>query len=359
MERNLSLIVNPRNIYTELAIYDMHNIVFHKKINHSEKDLKKYKCYCSQTDFRKDLILAELDKNEINTGQIKFVFGRGGLIRPVESGVYEVSNKMVDDLVNCRLGKDVVNLGGVLAFHLAKSFDNCQAYIADPVVVDEMHEIAKITGHPDIRRKSVFHALNQKVVGRKYADSIRKNYDDLNLIVAHIGGGTSVGAHKKGKVVDVNQAFDGEGPFSAIRAGSLPIGELIRACYSGEYTMDEMLQKQSAQGGLYAYFNTYSAMEVCQLRDEGNPKAELILNAMIYQIAKSIASMSVVFDGQKIDGIIITGAIAKDEKISSKIKSLVGHISEVFIYPGSDILAGLNYYANLINRGEIKVKQYI
>jgi butyrate kinase len=344
--------------FTRVAVYQGNSTLFFKKINHHKLEEGEYPLFNDQADFRTAVILKELKENDIEIKHIKVIIGRGGLIKPVKSGVYKVNDSMIHDLRTTEYGEDVVNLGGLLANGIAKAIDGATAYIADPVVVDELQDVARFTGRPEFKRRSIFHALNHKISARKYAKIKYSEYENMNLIVAHLGGGISIGAHKKGRVIDANQAYDGDGPFSPIRSGSLPMGDVIKLCYSGKYTKEEMLKKQSGQGGLYAYFNTHSAFDVCQMRDAGDEKAKEVLSAMAYQISKYISSLYVCFDGETVDGIIITGGLAKDDKFVREIRNRVEIIAPVYVIPGAEVLGALAYYGQMILRGETEVKEY-
>lgn len=356
--RDLVLALNPRMYFTRVAVYQGNSTLFFKKINHHDLKEGNYPLFNDQAANRTSVILKELEENDIEIKHIKVVIGRGGLIKPVKSGVYKVNEKMIQDLRCSEFGEDVVNLGGLLANGIAKAIDGAQAYIADPVVVDEFQDIARFTGRPEFKRRSIFHALNQKISARKYAKIKYSEYENMNLIVAHLGGGISIGAHKKGRVIDANQAYDGDGPFSPIRSGSLPMGDVIKMCYSGEYTKDEMLKKQSGQGGLFAYFNTHSAFDVCQMRDAGDKKAAEVLSAMAYQVSKFISSLYVCFDGEPVDGIVITGGLAKDDTFVREIRNRVEIIAPVYVMPGAEVLGALSYYGQMILRGETEIKDY-
>ncbi len=356
--RDLVLALNPRMYFTRVAVYQGNSTLFLKKINHHDLETEMYPSFEDQVDFRTSVILKELKENDVEVKNIKVIIGRGGLLKPVESGVYRVNSKMIKDLSSSEFGDDVVNLGGLLANGIAKAIDGAHAYIADPVVVDELQDIARFTGRPEFKRRSIFHALNQKISARKYAKIKYSEYEKMNLIVVHLGGGISIGAHKKGRVIDTNQAYDGDGPFSPIRSGSLPMGDVIRMCYSGKFTMDEMLKKQTGDGGLYSYFKTHSAFDVCQLRDAGDEKAAEVLSAMAYQVSKYISSLYVCFDGEKLDGIIITGGLAKDDTFVSEIRNRVEIIAPVYIMPGAEVLGALSYYGQMILRGETDIKDY-
>jgi len=250
------LAINPGSTSTKIAVYENEIPIFLKNLRHSKEELEQFEKITDQFQFRKDLILEQLREAEIDLNSIKIIVGRGGLLKPIESGVYLVNRQMIHDLRNSPLGEHASNLGGLIAHDIAKSLPNAKAYIANPVVVDEMDEIARFAGHPNFKRISIFHALNQKAVAMEHAKSIMRNYEDLNLIVVHLGGGITVGAHRKGRVVDVNQGLDGEGPFSPERSGTLPVGDLVRMCFSGKYSQKEIMKMIQGEGGLAGYFGT-------------------------------------------------------------------------------------------------------
>lgn len=356
-DKNLILVINPRFPFTKIGVYNNKNLVFLKKINHPEEDLQKFSKFEDQTEYRKESILKELKGNDIDFENIRVVISRGGLIKPVKSGVYLVDDKVKGDLQNSVQGTDVVNLGGLISESLVKHFPNAHAFIADPVTVDEYDDIAKVTGLPEIKRRSIFHALNQKYVARKYAKSINQEYNDLNLIVAHLGTGITIGAHKKGMVVDSSMGYDGDGPFSPIRAGSIPTGDLIRLCFSGKYTKEELLKKVSVEGGLFAYFGTFSGLEIDQKVTEGDKEASFIFEAMAYQISKTIGSMYTVL-AASVDAIIITGPIANSSWLVRKILERVEKIAPVIVYPGSDDIKTLAHKGLEVLYGEEDVLNY-
>jgi len=354
---NLILVINPRFPFTKIGVYNNKNLVFLKKIKHAEEDLKKFSKFEDQTQYRKDLIVKELKENDIDFEHIRVVISRGGLIKPLKSGVYLVDDKVIQDLNNQTQGTDVVNLGGLISKSIIKDFPNAHAFIADPVVVDEYDDIARITGLPEIKRRSIFHALNQKFVARRYAKSINKEYNDLNLIVAHLGTGITIGAHQKGRVIDSNMGFDGDGPFSPIRAGSLPTGDLIKLCFSGKYSEEELLRKVSVEGGLHAHFGTFSGIEIDQRVTEGDEEASLIYEAMGYQISKTVGSMFAVLAGN-VDAIIITGPIANSSWLVRKIVERLENIAPVTVYPGSDDIKTLALKGLAVILGEDEVLKY-
>jgi butyrate kinase len=264
---------------------------------------------------------------------------------------------MLHDLKNSPVGEHASNLGGLIAHDIAQSLPDSHAYIANPVVVDEMDDIARFTGHPEFSRKSVFHALNQKAVAREHAKSIMRDYEDLNLIVVHLGGGITVGAHRRGKVVDVNQGLDGEGPFSPERTGTLPVGDLVRMCFSGMYTQKEIIEMIKGKGGLVAYLKTNSAYDAEMKAFEGDVKAKAVLEAMVYQVAKEIGAMSTVLKGD-VDGILITGGVANSKWLVNLLTERIHKIAPTHIYPGEDEMRALAFNGLRVLRGEADIKEY-
>jgi butyrate kinase len=265
---------------------------------------------------------------------------------------------MKEDLTAGYLGQHASNLGGLIADDIASSLCCATAFIVDPVVVDELQPIARISGNPEIERKSIFHALNQKAVSRLYAASVNRKYEDLNIIVAHMGGGISVGAHKKGKVIDVNNALNGDGPFSPERSGGLPSGQLADLCFSGKFTHDQVKLMITGKGGMMAYLGTNSFIDVCRLAKNGDEKALLIREAASYQIGKEIGAMAAVLNG-KVDAIILTGGMAFEDANIKSIKSMVGFIADVIVYPGEDELKALAFNGLLALDGKIEIKNYV
>jgi len=355
---SLILAINPRYPFTKIGVYNNNKLIFLKKINHIEDNLKILKDCGELTIIRKNAVLRELKDNSIPLDDIRVVIARGGLTKPVKSGVYHVNDKIVKDLSECRLGKDIVNLGGLVADALAKELPNAKAFIADSVVVDEYDDIARVTGLPELKRRSIFHALNQKAIARKYAKSVGKKYEELNLIIAHLGTGITVGAHKKGLVVDSNMGYDGDGPFSPIRAGSLPVGDLIKLCYSGKYTENELLTKVSIEGGLYAHLGTYGAEEVDKRVQEGDQKAAFIFEAMAYQVSKTIGSMYPVLNGE-VDAILLTGGIAHSQWFVRKIIERVKKLAPIVVYPGADDIETLALRGLSVINGDEEVFEYL
>jgi butyrate kinase len=357
MAKRLLLIINPGSTSTKFALYEEDTSLFELTLAHSAEDLADFRKITDQFHFRRDLIVWELGYRNTDLKRIAAVVGRGGLVKPIESGIYEVNDKMLEDLASGVMGQHASNLGGLIAHEIAASLPNARAFIVDPVVVDELQPEARLSGHPEIERVSIFHALNQKAVARAYAQSVNKKYEDMNLIVAHLGGGISVGAHRKGRVVDVNNALHGDGPFSPERSGALPSGQLADLCFSGKYTHDEVKLMITGKGGMVAYLGTNNYRDVCRMADEGNKKAALVRDAASYQVAKEIGSMAAVLGG-KVDAIILTGGMAYQENLTSQIKGMVRFIAPVILYPGEDEIKSLAFNGLLALNGKIEVKTY-
>ena len=297
-----------------------------------------------------------LKENNIDVNSLDAIVGRGGMLRPIPGGTYEVTDKLLEDLKVGVSGQHASNLGGILAHEIAKEV-GIKSFIVDPVVVDELQDIARISGMPELPRRSIFHALNQKAVAKRYAKENNKKYDELNLVVVHMGGGVSVAAHKNGQVIDVNNTLDGDGPFSPERAGSVPVGDLVKLCFSGKYTESEVYSKIVGKGGYVAYLNTNDVREVLKAIEEGDNHAKLIFDAFIYQISKAIGEMSVVLKG-KVDTIILTGGIAYSPVVINAIKENVNWISNLTVYPGEDELLALAQGAIRVLDEEEEAREY-
>jgi butyrate kinase len=357
MTDRLILAINPGSTSTKFSLFEEERLVFEKTLRHSSEELKDFERITDQFRFRKDLIMNELSERKIDLARIAAVVGRGGLVKPIESGIYRVNQKMKDDLTNGYSGQHASNLGGLIADDIASSLCCASAYIVDPVVVDELQAIARLSGHPEIERKSIFHALNQKAVARIYAASKGRKYEELNLIIAHMGGRETVGPHKNGSVLDVNNALNGDGPFSPERSGGLPSGQLVDLCFSGRFSCDEIKTMLTGKGGMVAYLGTNSFIEVCKMAEKGDKKARLVMNAASYQVGKEIGAMAAVLSG-KVDAIILTGGMAYQDTYVSEISSMVSFIAEVVVYPGEDELKALAYNGLLALDGKIEVKTY-
>lgn len=357
MTQELILVISPKAVSTRVAVYENHNVIFLHDIIHPDQDLGRFSHYLEQINYRRDNILFELDENGICLDCIKAVVGRGGLVKPVESGIYEVNDEMLRDLKSSEYGQDHINLGGILAYEISAHFPEMRALISDPVTVDEYCNLARYTGHPNFDKKSVFHTLNHKSVAKKHAKSVMSQYEDMRLIVAHLGSGISVAAHKNGNVIDSNQVLDGDGPFSPERTGSLPLGDVIRYCFNSGKTEAEVHEMVQNKGGLFAYLNTYSVREVEKKVNEGDKYAEEVFSAMAYQVGKEIGAMFAVLEAN-VDAILITGGIAKSSWFVNKIVERVGKMADVHIYPGDYEEESMVNSALAAIRGEVEVLKY-
>jgi len=357
MEIHRILVINPGSTSTKIGVFRNEKSRFLKSIVHSAEDLKAFQKISEQYEYRKNIILDELRKAEVKLNEITAVIGRGGLVKPIESGVYEINERLKEDLKLGVLGEHASNLGGLIADEIAKTLPAARAFIADPVVVDELQSIARVSGHPKFERISIFHALNHKAVAKAYAKFLEKEYEDLNLIVAHMGGGVTIAAHRNGRVIDVNQGLDGEGPFSPERSGTLPVGALATLCFSGEYSLDDVKKMITGNGGYVAYLGTNDAYAVEIMAEKGNKKAQLIQEAMAYQVGKEIGAMSAVLKGN-VDAIILTGGVAYSSWIVDYLKTMVAHIAKVVVYPGEDEMKTLAMNALHVMRGDLACKKY-
>ncbi|RKX42517.1 MAG: butyrate kinase [Thermotogae bacterium] len=351
------LVINPGSTSTKLAVFEDEKQVVSKTLRHDTEELKSFKSVADQYKFRERIILNFLKRAGFELTDFVAIVGRGGLIQPVVSGTYEVNELMLEELKQAKNGEHASNLGAILANELAKAA-GVKAYIVDPVVVDEMQPVARISGHPSIKRRSIFHALNQKAVARKAAFQLGKTYENVNLIVVHMGGGISIGAHVKGRVVDVNNALDGEGPFTPERSGDLPLTQVIDLCFSGKYNYTEMKRKLTGQGGLVSYLGTNSAQKVQQMIEQGNAHTKLVYRAMVYQIAKWIGKTAAAMKGD-VDAVILTGGLAYDEKFLVKwLKEYISFIAPVLVFPGGNEEEALALGALRVLRGEEQARVY-
>ena len=350
------LIINPGSTSTKIGVYEGEKEILEETLRHSAEEILKYDTIFDQLDFRKKVILKVLKEKGIDINELDAVVGRGGMLKPIEGGTYEVNEAMVEDLKIGVQGPHASNLGGILSNEIAKEIGK-RAFIVDPVVVDEMEDVARLSGVPELPRKSKFHALNQKAVAKRYAKEHNTSYEDVNLIVVHMGGGVSVGAHRKGRVIDVNNALDGDGPFSPERAGGVPSGELLEMCFSGKYSKEEVYKKLVGKGGFVAYANTNDARDLIKLSQEGDEKGSLIFDAFIYQIAKEIGSMAVVLDGE-VDAIVLTGGIAYSDYVTNAINKKVKWIAPMVVYGGEDELLALAQGAIRVLDGVEEAKIY-
>ena len=357
MDATYILVINPGATSTKIAVYQGNRSVFLKTIRHECDELASFKKATDQLEYRKKLVLDEVETNHIPFDRVGVIIARGGLIHPIESGVYEVNKDMIADLEKGVMGDHASNLGGLIANSLLRKFPHAGAYIADPVVVDEMQDVARISGHPEFERISIFHALNQKSVARTYAHSRGVEYEDLNLVIAHLGSGISVGAHQKGRVIDVNNALDGEGPFGPERSGTLPAGALARFCLEKDMEWSKLKKMFTGEGGLYAYAGHKDAQRLEKEANDGDPKAKLLMSAMAYQISKEIGAMATVLDG-KVDAILITGGMAHNPDLTGEVKKRVDFIAPVLIFPGEDEMRALAQNGALLLSGKVTPQEY-
>lgn len=347
------LAVNPGSTSTKISVSDDENLIFEATINHSREELKKYKRISDQYEMRKDLVIAEVKKHGLPV-QFDAIIGRGGLAKPVKSGVFRVNDQMVEDQRKA-LHQHACDQGCIIAHEIAEEI-GCPSFVADPGVVDELAPEAKISGSPLLPRYCIWHALNQKAIARRYAKDHGTRYEDLNLIVCHLGGGISIAAHDHGEAIDANNALDGEGPFSPERAGSLPAADLIRLCFSGQFTEKELLKRIAGQAGLIAHLGTNDMKEIESRIARGDKHAELVVDAMIYQVAKNIASEGAVLCGN-IDAILLTGGLVRSDYLVSRLRERISFLAPIHCYPGEDEMQALAFNALdvLHHRREAKV----
>ncbi len=357
MENEFILAINPGSTSTKIAVFRNTKEVFLKNIKHAAEDLAGFERITDQYTFRKQIVIRELEDAAFALDQFVAIVGRGGLIKPIPSGVYQVNESMINDLRAGIMGQHASNLGGLIAHDIADAIPGARAYIADPVVVDEMEDIARISGHPKFERVSIFHALNQKAIARQHAKSVSMDYEEMHLIVAHLGGGISVGAHRRGRVIDVNNALNGDGPFSPERSGGLPAYALVEACFSGEHTQEEIRKMITGKGGLVAYLGTNDAYDVEKRVAAGDEKARLIEKAMAYQVAKEIGAMSTVLKGH-VDSILLTGGIAYGRSFVDTLTERILHIGPVYVYPGEDEMRALAMNGLMVHKGEVEPLVY-
>ncbi len=351
-----SLIINPGSTSTKIGVFEGENLLFEETLRHSTEEIGQFATIVDQKDFRKKIITDLLKEKDFDLKSLDVVVGRGGMLKPIPGGTYAVTDDLLADLKVGVQGQHASNLGGILAREIGDSI-GVPSYIVDPVVVDELMPIARYSGIPELPRTSVFHALNQKAVAKRYAKEIGKPYESLRLIVVHMGGGVSVGAHENGRVVDVFNALDGDGAFSPERAGAVPSGSLIKMCFSGKYTEKEVYSKAVGMGGFNAYLNTNDMREVTRRANEGDEKAAEVKQAFVFQVAKDIGSMACVLNG-KVDQILVTGGIAYGADVVAALKERAEWIAPFTVYPGEDELLALAQGAIRVLNGEEKAMTY-
>ena len=351
-----SLIINPGSTSTKIGVFEDETLLFEETLRHSTEEIAQYASIVDQKDFRKQIILDLLAKKNFDINSLQVIVGRGGMLKPIPGGTYAVSDELLEDLKIGKQGQHASNLGGILAREIGDSI-GVPSYIVDPVVVDELMPIARYSGVPELPRTSVFHALNQKAVAKRYAKEKGVSYDSLNLIVVHMGGGVSVGAHEKGRVIDVFNALDGDGVVSPERAGAVPSGALIKMCFSGEYTEKEVYKKIVGNGGFNAYLGTNDMRDVAKMIADGDAHADEVREAFILQVCKNIGSMACVLKG-KVDRIIVTGGIAYNKEVVDKMEERAGFIAPFTVYPGEDELLALAQGALRVLNGEEEAMKY-
>ena len=349
------LTINPGSTSTKIAIFRNEEQMWSLTIRHSADEIARFATVWDQLEWRLKIISDALRDKHEDIRFLSAVVGRGGLLKPIEGGVYEVNEAMERDLRNGKM-QHAANLGAVIARRIAEQA-GIKAYIADPPIVDELQEEARITGLKELPHIPVFHALNHKAVARLYARTNGRRYEDLNLIVVHMGGGISVGAHRKGRVVDVNNAYDGSGPIAPERAGTLPAGQLAELCFSGRYTLAEIRKKCCGRGGIVDRLGTNSIIEVEARAKQGDAEARMMIDTMCYTIGKSIGAMAAVLKGE-VDAVILTGGLANNEDITRYISSMCSFIAPITVYAGEDEMQALAESGLMVLRRETEVKTY-
>lgn len=357
MKDFLQLIINPGSTSTKIAIYKNNEELFTETIRHSVDKISKFKKIADQFEFRRDMILDFLNKKSIDINELDGIVARGGLLKPLEGGTYKINKTMCYELESASNGEHASNLGAIIANSISEKAGNIPSFITDPVVVDEMIPEARLTGISEINRKSILHALNQKAIARKVAVEISKKYDDCNLIVAHLGGGISIGAHYKGKIIDTNNALNGDGPITPERAGSVPAGDLVDLCFSGNFTQNEIKKKLTGKGGLVAHLGTNDGREIENMVNSGDEKAIKVVKAMAYTIAKCIGERAVSLKG-KVDAIAITGSMAYFKKLIEWITEYVSFIAPIILQPGENEMKSLAESGLRVLKNEEQAKDY-
>lgn len=348
------LVLNLGSTSSKVSVFTNYDMLFEDVIRHNIEQTNLP--LIDQVPIRLESIKKSLEQHQISLQAIDAIACRGGVLKPVEGGTYLINDMMYHDLKTFKYGFHASNLSGVIGYELSQEL-NIHSYIVDPVVVDELIPDARITGIKGIERRSIFHALNHKSVAKQYASEIGKKYEDINVIVAHLGGGISVGAHRKGRVIDVNDGLLGEGPFSPERAGSIPNDALIKWVIDHDFTVIEANNELSKHSGLLSYFGTNDFIKVEEMMANGDETAKLVLDAMCYQISKSIGSCAVVLEGQ-VDQIILTGGLSYSKYLINKVKRYVSWLQNVTIYEGEKEMHALNVGVMDLLHGKISTKSY-
>ena len=351
------LAINPGSTSTKIAIFDDETLVNEIGLDHPVEQMNKFPTTFSQLDFRYEVITDYLKSINFDINSLDACVGRGGYLHPIEAGTYTVNDAIRHDLEIALNGDHAANLGGLLARKIGDQV-GCPSYIVDPTAVDELQDVARISGMPDIKRVSKIHALNMRAVAREYAKSIGKKMEDLNLVIAHMGGGCTTGLLSHGRKIDMFNGLDGDGAFAPTRSGAVPVGDLIRLCYSGKYpTVDDMMKRAVGDAGIAAYLGTADMREVNKMIENGDEKAKLIKEAFIYQHAKDIGSLATANKG-KIDAILLTGGIAYDKSVTGELAEYTSWIAPVVTIPGEREMIALALGALRVLNGEEEAKTY-
>lgn len=356
MKKYRILSINPGAGSTKVALFDDEELVFQENIYHDTEELKKFETLSDELPYRAENVLAVIKKHNIDLSTIDAFSGRAGGLVSLKGGVYAVNDKLLEHAKVGYTMKHQSNLGVQIAYNLAK-INNKKAFTVNPVTVDELQDISRITGLKGVYRSTIFHALNQKEVAYQYAKSINKKYNELDLIVVHLGSGITIGAHKHGKVIDVNNALNGEGPFTTNRTGSMDTLTLMNMCFSGKYTKDEVYSIITKKGGLLSQLGTNDVRKVIEMIENGDKNAELVLEAMIYQIAKQVGAVSVNFGG-KIDAIILTGAMAYSDYFVDHMKKYIEFLGKIVVKPGEEEMSALSNGVLRALKGEEEILEY-
>lgn len=343
------LVINPGATSTKISVFEEEKEIFKSNIDHAASDLEPFAHVIDQLEYRSNLIKQTLTAANYKASDFDAVCGRGGLLRHIASGTYEVTDRVIEDIKNPPYGEHASNLGTILAKALADEA-GVKAYFVDPVSVDEMTEVAHFTGFAGMQRESFFHALNHKSMARKAAAQLGKKYEDLNLIVVHMGGGVSVAAHEKGRVVDVYNVKD-EGSFSMDRAGGLPVNAVVNFCFSGK-TKVEVKKILGSQAGVFSYLGTRDFREVQDRAAAGDKDAQLVFDALVYQHCKDIGAMGAVLK-YNVDAIVLTGGMANSKILCPAIAEYVGKLAPILILPGEEEMSSLAEGALRVLHGEV------
>ena len=349
------LAINIGSTSTKLGLFRDENPLFLKTVHHNSSELASFRTFIEQSTFRREAIEEVLRQKKVKLEDIDLIVSRGGGTKPIDTGIYRINQLMCDDLLSGKFEKHPANLGPVISLSLSKKID-VSAIIVDSPSSDEFEPISRISGIPEINRRSGFHVLSQKAAAGKAARDLGKRYGDINLIVGHLGGGISIGAHKKGKIIDATHGIE-EGPFTPERSGGLPVLSVVELCFSGDYNKDQILRKLVGGGGLTAYLGTNDAMVIEEKISRGDKNCKEIYRAMAYQISKEIGAMSAVLKGV-IEVIVLTGGLSHSRLLTEWVREMVDFIAPVKVFPGEDEMQALADGGLRFLKGEEKEKKY-